>query len=92
MNETNQHINKSLMSNDRLLTDQTYQPNPFFGFEELGFWAYSVINIPATPLGFRIDAHFGRVFSFIEHIHRASAERHAKFGGFSFLWGCYGKI
>ena len=53
---------------------------------------YIMVNIPATPPKLRLSAHFGRVFPFIKHIHRASAERHAKFGGFSFLWGCYGKI
>lgn len=53
---------------------------------------YTMINIPATPPKLRLSAHFGRVFPFIEHIHRASAERRAKSGGFSFLWGCYGKI
>ena len=53
---------------------------------------YIMVNIPATPLSRKANAHFGRVFPFIKHIHRASAERHAKFGGFSFLWGCYGKI
>lgn len=53
---------------------------------------YIIVNIPATPPSRKANAHFGRVFSFIEHIHRVSANRHAKFGGFSFLWGCYGKI
>ena len=53
---------------------------------------YTMVNIPATPPKLRLSAHFGRVFPFIKHIHRAFAERQAKFGGFSFLWGCYGKI
>ena len=53
---------------------------------------YIMVNIPATPPKLRLSAHFGRVFPFIEHIHRASAEKYAKFGGSSFLWGCYGKI
>ena len=53
---------------------------------------YIMVNIPATPPKLRLSAHFGRVFPFIEHIHRAFAERQAKSGGFSFLWGCYGKI
>lgn len=26
---------------------------------------YIIVNIPATPLSFRANAHFGRVFSFI---------------------------
>lgn len=53
---------------------------------------YIMFNIPATPPKLRLSAHFGRVFPFIEQNHRASTERHAKFGGFSFLWGCYGNI
>ncbi len=29
---------------------------------------YILINIPATPLGFRVYAHFGQVFSFIASV------------------------
>ncbi len=53
---------------------------------------YTISNIPVTPLSLRANAHFGRVFCFIEHIHRVSAKKQAKFGGFSFLEGCYGKV
>lgn len=53
---------------------------------------YTISNILATPPKLRFSAHFGRVFSFVEHTRRASAVMQAKFGGFSFLVGCYGKI
>ncbi|MBL7131152.1 MAG: hypothetical protein ISS45_07105 [Candidatus Omnitrophica bacterium] len=32
---------------------------------------YAIFNIPATPLSFRANAHFGRVFSFILEYHGA---------------------
>jgi len=67
----------------------------FGRFKALDFFnkiGYSLINTPATPLSLRVNAHFGRVFSFIEHTHRASVERQAKVGGFLLSEGHYGIV
>lgn len=34
---------------------------------------YTISNILVTPPKLRLSAHFGRVFSFVEHTRRASA-------------------
>lgn len=33
--------------------------------ELVKYMRYTMFNIPATPLSFQANAHFGRVFSFI---------------------------
>jgi len=53
---------------------------------------YISVNTPATPLSLRVNAHFGRVFSFIEQTRRASAEKASVIRRVFDFRGRYGRI
>ena len=54
--------------------------------------SYIICKIPVTPLSFRANAHFGRVFSFIRLFYIKFSLRQANFNRFFLLWVYYGKI